>query len=346
MEAPVRRYCLALGMGLGLLFQGFQVLAGPEAQPVTGTVSPVHDRKFQRYVQRYYGYDRTLPLNAEIASTHLIQWNGKGAEVRPEKKQWMKLRSWVFRQQVVTFDSTNGQRIRALLTLPHEGSPPYPCVLLLHGYNDDKESGNLAGMVAGRQGWAALALDAMYHGERAVPGHELYSPLIFRTRQGIIQTIVDWRRAIDYVASRPDLNEHRLGLVGGSMGAIMGAILAGVDPRVSCAVLGAGGADWGVMASQSQNQAAQHLRTVRPELTPQRVAEVLAPVDPIHYVGRISPRPLLILHGNFDESVPPDAARLLWQTARQPKEMRWYQAGHYLPKQAFLYVVEWLKKHL
>jgi fermentation-respiration switch protein FrsA (DUF1100 family) len=130
------------------------------------------------------------------------------------------------------------------------------------------------------------------------------------------------------------------------MGAIMGAILAGVDERVTCAVLGAGGADWGVMASQSQNRPARELRAARPELTPERVAEVLAPVDPLNFVGHISPRPLLILHGDFDDSVPPDAARLLWQHAGPPKEMRWYHSGHYLPTAAYLYVVEWLEKHL
>ncbi|MBI4581131.1 MAG: alpha/beta hydrolase, partial [Planctomycetes bacterium] len=54
--------------------------------------------------------------------------------------------------------------------------------------------------------------------------------------------------------------------------------------------------------------------------------------DPIDHVGRIAPRPLLIIHGTADEIVPVEMARRLHAAAGDPKEL-WLVDGadHYDP---------------
>jgi fermentation-respiration switch protein FrsA (DUF1100 family) len=54
-------------------------------------------------------------------------------------------------------------------------------------------------------------------------------------------------------------------------------------------------------------------------------------VKPIEYVNRISPRPLLIVHGTQDDVVDPSSAWALYERAGEPKEILIVDgAGHRL----------------
>jgi hypothetical protein len=77
----------------------------------------------------------------------------------------------------------------------------------------------------------------------------------------------------------------------------------------------------------------------------ERVASEHAPAN---YIGRISPRPLLMLNGLYDTTMvkessvePPHAL------ARQPKQILWSEAGHGPPSpQHQAAMTRWLEEHL
>jgi fermentation-respiration switch protein FrsA (DUF1100 family) len=50
--------------------------------------------------------------------------------------------------------------------------------------------------------------------------------------------------------------------------------------------------------------------------------------DPVKYVGRISPRPVLLQNGKADTVVAPAAAQALQDAARPPKTVLWYEGDH------------------
>lgn len=62
--------------------------------------------------------------------------------------------------------------------------------------------------------------------------------------------------------------------------------------------------------------------------------------------ARISPRPLLIIHGTNDEVVPPDNAKIIYQAAGEPKQLVWIKGGDHrftrYYRQVWLAVLEWL----
>jgi fermentation-respiration switch protein FrsA (DUF1100 family) len=69
-------------------------------------------------------------------------------------------------------------------------------------------------------------------------------------------------------------------------------------------------------------------------------------ITPINWVDRISPRPLLVIHGDADELVPLEHAQSLYQKAREPKELKIIPgAGHRmrLNEAAMDFVLDWLK---
>jgi putative redox protein len=69
-------------------------------------------------------------------------------------------------------------------------------------------------------------------------------------------------------------------------------------------------------------------------------------VRPIDQIKRISPRPLLIVHGTEDDVVDPSQAWALYDRAREPKEMLMVGgAGHRLrvEERAMESVLKWLR---
>lgn len=71
----------------------------------------------------------------------------------------------------------------------------------------------------------------------------------------------------------------------------------------------------------------------------------MAPIEPIRFVGHAN-IPLLLQNGRFDEFVPGYEAEELHAAAPQPKEVRWYDAGHSLNQQAVVDRHRWLHEKI
>ncbi len=50
-------------------------------------------------------------------------------------------------------------------------------------------------------------------------------------------------------------------------------------------------------------------------------------IAPIKWIDKVSPRPLLIIHGEKDELVPKNQAEVLFNKAKEPKELYWIKDG-------------------
>ena len=260
---------------------------------------------------KFYDYDRSMPLNVN--------------ETLLEEKE-------NYKAYKVYFDSVNGERVPAIFIIP-KGEGPYPCIVFLHGYGGSKEGVlEAAGLIAG-EGYAIIAIDAEYHGERREEGRALYSTDLNDSRRGIIQTIIDLRRAVDYLETRPEVDMEKVGYVGGSMGGIFGAIFIGVEPRIKAAALLVAGGNMSLMIMKSQHPAIPPIREYLREanLTYEWLQNFLDPVDPLNFIWRFSPRPVVFHLGRFDEIVPAETGELLYEKAREPKKVYWYDSGHNLP---------------
>ncbi|MFH1540131.1 MAG: alpha/beta fold hydrolase [bacterium] len=282
----------------------------------------------------HYQYDAGLPLNAaEVPLTDLGMMN----------------------QFRVDYDSLNDERIPSLLMLPKVGEPPYPAVIVQHGYSGSKDFAKLfAGLLAVR-GYATFAIDAEYHGDRREQGKDIFSTDIESDAQALKQTVLDLRRAVDYLETRDDVDSGRIGYVGVSMGGFLGSLFCGVEERVKTCVLIVAGGDWKLILENSKIAPAIKMRKyVEMEgIDIAALAEKLAYVDPVNLIGFVSPRPLLFLNGKADQYVPPVSTEALFAAAGEPKEIVWYdpiegdKTGHIPPiDKAQDAMMKWFKKHL
>jgi fermentation-respiration switch protein FrsA (DUF1100 family) len=58
---------------------------------------------------------------------------------------------------------------------------------------------------------------------------------------------------------------------------------------------------------------------------------LLRPLEPMKYADKISPTPLIMINGVYDEQVLRDNTELFFHAAREPKKLIWLDSKHVHP---------------
>ena len=133
----------------------------------------------------------------------------------------------------------------------------------------------------------------------------------------------------------PQVDADRIGYLGWSLGARLGAVVAAAEPRLRALVLVSAG------AQPLSAFVAQALANAR-----QRVRTVLGSVDPLRYIALAKSGSLLLEDGRRDEVVPHAALVNVVHAAPASTAVRWYDAPHALNRQAYQDAFDWLANKL
>ncbi|MFH1136643.1 MAG: alpha/beta hydrolase [Pseudomonadota bacterium] len=130
----------------------------------------------------------------------------------------------------VVFPNYNGIRIRAKLLRPLGATPrePAPGVVYIHGYQNNRETGDPYAIELARRGFVVLNIDAVGRGNSGAPGPP-GEPDFDPTYGG--------KSAFQYLLNLPYVDPGRAGMMGHSLGAEMAYKTALMDPRVKALVL-------------------------------------------------------------------------------------------------------------
>ncbi len=212
---------------------------------------------------------------------------------------------------------------------PKRAGGKLPAVVVLDILDGKGVVSRGAAMWLAQHGVAAMALTMPYYGPRRPAGVRvrMLSPDVDRSVANVRQAVLDGRRAVAWLGSRPEVDPDRLGVVGTSLGSFTGGLLAAAEPRVhsACLLLTGGGL---VDAFYSHPQAgliAQALLLAG--VTREKLQRLIAPVDPLTYADRLRDKKLLLIGASRDDVVPPEALRRLWEATGRPKIV-WFDATH------------------
>lgn len=229
----------------------------------------------------HFAYDRNAPLNM--------------------KKISAKVRDGVTVQDV-TYTGSNGDTVPAYLVTP-KGAGKFAGIIwghwMMQGAANSNRSEFLDEAVAiAPAGVVSLLIDAPPNRPDFKPpaGPEIPA-----------QQIVDIRRGVDLLLSRPDIDASRIAYVGHSFDAAIGAALDAADKRFAAFVFMGG---------------------------PQNLDKQVRWTNPATYANSFGPAPALFQYGLHDELIPVAHAKDYVAMVSGPKTVEFYDAGHALNDKA------------
>jgi fermentation-respiration switch protein FrsA (DUF1100 family) len=195
------------------------------------------------------------------------------------------------------------------------------------GFGSTKEDSSQTWQCLASLGLATLSIDLRHHGARGSGAAELErvcrDPSLYA--EVIRGTVSDLRSAIDYLETQP----YCFGCIasaGVSLGGAVATILTATDERIKAALIMSTPGRWREVLTHARIPRCSE-RTLDPEALAS-AQKILSPLDPARFIGRIAPRPVLILSGLDDEIVVTSTARALQTAARRPKTIVNYSGGH------------------
>ncbi|MCE9566314.1 MAG: abhydrolase domain-containing 18 [Planctomycetes bacterium] len=209
------------------------------------------------------------------------------------------------------------------------GKGPFPVAVVLDILQGNALIARGQCMWLAQHGVAGMVVYMAHYGPRRPEGSStrLISTNIPKSIEGVKQTVVDVRCAVAWLASRPEqFDTNNLGLIGTSLGSLVGAVVAANEPRIKnvCLLLPGGGL---VDAYYDHPQAAPYRPLI--DLLGGRftLKLLINPVDPLTYAKQLKGKNLLMLCASRDDIVPPSAAKVLWEATGKQKIV-WYDATH------------------
>jgi len=252
-------------------------------------------------------------------------------------------------EERVSFKS-DGLALSGVLHFPEPRGERSAAFLVLHGFGSNKEGGGgkaMAAMLTGL-GYAALRFDFRGCGES-------------EGERGLVickEQVKDTRNALSFLAARPDIHSERIAVVGQSFGAAVAVYSAGVDRRVAACISSGGWGDgekkfrrqhaspraWAKFAAmmkegRRRGRAGKSMMVPRYDIVPipPRLRGNLAPGSIMEFpfevvqsmfefnanevVGKIEPRPLLLLHSANDSVTPTEQSVELFARAGKPTDL-------------------------
>jgi cephalosporin-C deacetylase-like acetyl esterase len=283
---------------------------------------------------RPFDYAADLPLDMQISSSE----NAPGDRA-------------VIRQ--LTFASPISGRVTAYLVepLPIEVTKKHPSLIFLHWGQGDRSEFLSEAVYYARAGAISLLLDAPW--ARPEPWRAAGEGDIKHPESGLTiyrQTVIDSRRAVDLLLSRPDVHPQQIAYIGHSFGATWGGALAGVEHRIKTFILIGGLSSVTDFTPTGVSSFDNMAAVIQKYFTPSEIEnyrKVIEPICPINFVGRSAPSSILMQFGLFDSWISPKAAETYFKAAGEPKSTKWYAVSHeFLSIEAMYDRALWLRQEI
>jgi eukaryotic-like serine/threonine-protein kinase len=218
---------------------------------------PVSDSVFAMY-EHIYAYDH-LPLDAKLESED------------NSSPYW--------RLQRVSVNATYGnERLPIYLFLPKNAAPPYQTVIYFpyggaqeQHFLDEAQIGRIDFIVKSGRALIYPIYKNTYERLGTLP-----EPGTIAERDETVQQADDFRRSIDYLQTRDDIDHEKLGFFAISWGGLLFPIMAGQEPRLKAIAVWSGGCD---------------------------SSKVLPEADPMNFAPRVK-APVLMINGRYDFVFP------------------------------------------
>ncbi len=241
-----------------------------------------------------------------------------GATVREVSRNAGSEKSWL------TVKSKAGFVVECGMLTPPDDGHKHPAIVLLGGKATGKHAVDYALDVTGM---IIVAVDYPF------TPRDTYTITNFigdipAIRTALLDMVPSVMLVIDYLLSREDVDPAGIVVLGYSFGAPFVPCILAHDRRPAVAAMVCGGGDL-------RSLIVHNVRRYEGEAVSQFVGALggvlLHPLEPMRYIGRVAPTPLIMINGTEDEQVPRRNAEMLYNAAGEPKTITWLPSRHVRP---------------
>ncbi|WP_461453446.1 acetylxylan esterase [Mucilaginibacter sp.] len=303
-------------------------------------------------IRRAFGVDVDRIRSAYAKPADFDQfWNNAKAELAKVKPNFRmtEMRDSITKDNrklyLVEMQSLDNITVRAWLTIPISknknkkfavllGLPGYQ-VNLKPGYGDDPDIAVMYLNVRGQ----GNSRDVIHTDRTGFISYNIED----KDKYVMRGVIMDCIRAIDFLYTRPELDKDKIIITGGSMGAYLAAATAGLDHRVKvysiqnpilCDVRNLPVSEWPM-------KDIIHYATIRPELTADKVYDILDYYDAKNFAPGINAN-VLVGAGFLDNLAPPQTVYAFYNSIQKDKRIMVYDnLGHEVGPSYVLYQGRW-----
>ncbi len=285
---------------------------------------------FEPHIKQTINFYNEKPVPDTIFKIYRDQfsYDKKDLNVRMESRD-ESAEEWI--QEKISFDTAYGnERMTAYLFVPKNIQPPYQTVIYFPGQGslESEPVPNLADFREYKYLLSFLVANGravlypVYKGTFERKLKTSFTKDSYQYVEWRIQLVKDFRRSVDYLETRPDIDIKNLAYIGYSWGTRMAPIILAVEDRLKTAVLLIGGLETGR----------------RPE------------VNNSSYVRRVK-IPALLLNGRYDMGFPYETSSKpmfdLLRTPTEDKVQRVYETDHFVPLNEYIKeTLAWLDRYL
>lgn len=148
-------------------------------------------------------------------------------------------------------------------------------------------------------------------------------------RQAVFVTVATGMAALDHLDAQYRRAERRdrgrTVALAASLGTSFGTIHTVLDERIDELVIVHGGGDFPTVLRNIQQRRG---RPVRAAVLPWVAEALIDTYDPVHWIERIEPRPLLMIATRQDRHFPVSSVEAVYDAAAEPKRIVWTETEH------------------
>ncbi len=278
----------------------------------------------------YYHYAKHLfaavPEEFHQAQSNMLRCYALAASHTPHPMQKLKI-------------PYRGDFIHAYLRLPSDDPKALaaPLAIILPGLDACKEELHSWSDSFLRRGLATITLDGPGQGESAEK----------------FPISLDWGEAmaavLDHLATHPQVDVSRAGVVGQSLGAFYSPLSAALEPRLKACVTNCGPFNFGPVLPQMPAVSQEVFRIRSHQATLKAALEFAHELNMASYAPKIS-CPTLIVFGAGDKIIPASEGSLLANSMKGQAELVVYEEGNHvcfnIPYKFRPLTADWLKEKL
>ena len=281
-----------------------------------------------KHIARIFSYDKNNKLKAT-----LIDKREKPGHTRER----------------ILISAGKDEKFYGFLAFPAKKSPPFPCILQVHPLKGTKydwwknnnfiHGGNLTRRLLD-SGFAVLALNSRFqrllYPAKKRSGTNFGNSLeeqVDKKIQVIIKAVVNYRRALDYLGTRKEIDISRTGIIGYSTGGLVAVYLTAIEKRIKTAAA--------CVPPSIAN--AVIFFNFNPDLLQGKIDKI----DPLRFTPGLSKKNFLMLMGNNDNLCSKKEAGDFFKAIKgKKKNLIFFDCGHILPVGYVDKAVSWFREHL